>query len=189
MPKFNSFKIVNLKYSDNGRRLMSDNLISARGEHLQVEAKNSCGKTVVIQTLMQSILPLADVGRKAIDLYTIKEPVYSMIEWILDDNKTKLITGIGFERRASLESDENTSGSKSSFFKYFTFTIEEDERLGINLDNLETYKVTSKGGKYLKSLYEMEEYLKSNQRIFPEKVKIRCIPGSIEERCCPLFFA
>ena len=89
MPKFNSFKIVNLKYSDNGRRLMSDNLISARGEHLQVEAKNSCGKTVVIQTLMQSILPLADVGRKAIDLYTIKEPVYSMIEWILDDTKPK----------------------------------------------------------------------------------------------------
>lgn len=172
MPKFNSFKIVNLKYSDNGRRLMSDNLISARGEHLQVEAKNSCGKTVVIQTLMQSILPLADVGRKAIDLYTIKEPVYSMIEWILDDNKTKLITGIGFERRASLESDENTSGSKSSFFKYFTFTIEEAERLGINLENLEIYKVTSKGGKYLKSLYEMEEYLKHLKYISTEKVNV-----------------
>ena len=42
---------------------------------------------------------------------------------VLQHNKTKLITGMGFERRASLESDENTSGSKSSFFKYFTFTI------------------------------------------------------------------
>ena len=172
MPKFNSFKIVNLKYSDNGRRLMSDNLISAKGEHLQVEAKNSCGKTVVIQTLIQPIIPLADVGRKAIDLYTIKEPVYSMIEWILDDNKTKLITGIGFERKASLESDDNTSGSKSSFFKYFTFTIEEDERLGINLDNLEIYKVYSRGGKYLKSLYEMEEYIKHLKHISPDKVNV-----------------
>lgn len=158
MPRINKFKFVNFKYGES--RLLSDKIIELLGDHVQIEATNTAGKSMCIQTLIQAICPLSDVSRKFVDTYNLKEPIYVTIEWILDDDKTLLITGIGFEKRSNIDTSEYVIDKKNSMYKFFTFTIEENSFFNLNIENLEFYNKDKNGNRTLKTLSEMENYLK-----------------------------
>lgn len=135
MPLFNKYKIEHFKYGLTTDRLLSNKTMVLNGDDLQVEATNTVGKSMSIQTVIQGIRPLSDVAKPFKEVYTRKEPIYSVIEWILDDNETLLITGIGFEKKAN-SSNEEGKGNKYDLYKYFNFIIVESSELGITIDNL-----------------------------------------------------
>lgn len=170
MPKINRYKIVNFKYGTSGNRLLSDKTINLYGDHVQLEATNSVGKSMSIQTLIQAICPLADVNKKVIDIYNVKEPIYTLIEWLLDDNKTLLLTGIGFERSTSTESEEGIKDKKNNLYKYFTFVIEDTPELEFDIDTFPLHEVNSKGNKVLRSLASTEKLVKDLNPILKDKV-------------------
>lgn len=171
MPKINKYQIINFKYGMDGNRLLSDKIINLNGDHLQMEATNSVGKSMSIQTLIQAICPLSDVNKKFIDIYNVKEPIYTIIEWILDDNKTKLLTGIGFEKKSIVSLEDDVKDKKSNLYKFFTFTIEECADMNIDIENIEIYK-NENGIKTLKSLSAMDTYIKTLKTNYPDKIAI-----------------
>lgn len=160
MPKINRFQIINFRYSK-GLRLLTDKIMFLNGDSTQFEATNSVGKSMQIQTLLQSICPLVDVSKKSIDIYTVKQPVYSMIEWILNDGKTILLTGIGFERKLSVSDDETATNRKNELFKYFTFTVEYGNNANIDIENIGIIEYDSNGNKKINSLSTVENNLRN----------------------------
>ncbi|WP_099192693.1 coiled-coil domain-containing protein [Tepidibacter mesophilus] len=162
MPLINKYKIINFKYGKGVDRLLSNRTMELYGDNLQVEAENTAGKTMSIQTAIQSVCPLSNVAKPFSAIYTKKEPVYSLIEWILDDDKTLLLTGIGFERKAG-SSNEQKKERKDDLYKYFTFIIEESAEIGINIENIPLLKNNANGNKVVQSLASTEEYIKNLQ--------------------------
>lgn len=142
MPKISKYRIINFKYGheeekkngeivkdDGRRRLLSDDVITCDGEMLLVEAPNSVGKSMCIHNLFQPILPLFNVSRKTVDVFTSKKPVYVLVEWILDDGETRFQTGIGLRRKSI------TATNKKSMYDYFTFTVASKESHPLDLEN------------------------------------------------------
>ena len=162
MPLFNKYKIEHFKYGLTTDRLLSNKTMVLNGDDLQVEATNTVGKSMSIQTVIQGIRPLSDVAKPFKEVYTRKEPIYSVIEWILDDNETLLITGIGFEKKAN-SSNEEGKGNKYDLYKYFNFIIVESSELGITIDNLPFTKKFPNGNVGVQSLANIEEWLKGLQ--------------------------
>lgn len=179
MPKINRFQIINFRYSK-GLRLLTDKIMFLNGDSTQFEATNSVGKSMQIQTLLQSICPLVDVSKKAIDIYTIKQPVYSMIEWILNDGKTILLTGIGFERKLTVSDDEMATNRKSELFKYFTFTIEYGNNANVDIENIGIIEYDLNGNKKINSLSTVENNLKNLAK--SSNGKINVFPQSANSR-------
>lgn len=159
MPLINKYKIINFKYGKGSERILSNRTMELYGENLQVEAENTAGKTMSIQTIIQSICPLANVAKPFTAIYNKKEPLYSMIEWKLDDDKTLLLTGIGFEKKAGIASEDGKD-KKDDLYKYFMFTIEESPEIGIDIDSIQLLKNNDKGKKVVQSLVNTEEYIK-----------------------------
>jgi len=162
MPLFNKYKIEHFKYGLTTDRLLSNKTMTLNGDNLQVEATNTVGKSMSIQTIIQTIRPISDVAKPFKEVYIRKEPVYAAVEWILDDNETLLITGIGFERKANTPNEEGRV-NKYDLYKYFTFIIVESSELGINIDNLPLRKTLQNGSVIVQSLANMEEWLKDLQ--------------------------
>lgn len=161
MPKINRFQIINFRYSKGGLRLLTDKIMFLDGDNTQFEATNSVGKSMQIQTLLQSVCPLVDVSKKAIDIYKIKQPVYSLVEWVLNDGETLLLTGIGFERKSSSIGEESHSNKKNELFKYFTFTVEYNNNSNLTLDNLGIIEYDKDGNKKINSLSFVENKLRT----------------------------
>lgn len=159
MPLINKYKIINFKYGKGEDRLLSNRTMELYGDNLQVEAENTAGKTMSIQTIIQSICPLANVAKPFTAIYNKREPLYSLIEWQLDDDKTLLITGIGFERKAGTGSEEEKE-RKDDLYKYFMFIIEETPEIGVNIDNIPLLIKNDSGNKVVQSLSATEEYIK-----------------------------
>ena len=171
MPRINKYKIVNFRYGDKHSRLLSDRTITPLGNNVQMEATNTLGKSMSILALVQAICPLSDTGRKAIDVFTCKEPVYVAIEWLLDDDTTKLLTGIALERIST--ADEASVSKKDDLYRFFTFAIEECSDMNIDIDNLPFIKSNGPGGKdILNSTNDFEKFLVDLKKNFKGKVNI-----------------
>lgn len=172
MPLFNKYKIEHFKYGLTTDRLLSNKTMVLNGDDLQVEATNTVGKSMSIQTVIQGIRPLSDVAKPFKEVYTRKEPIYSAIEWILDDNETLLITGIGFEKKANFSNEEG-KGNKYDLYRYFNFIIVESPELDLTIENLPFTKTLPNGSSGVQSLSNIEEWLKSLQNKYGKsKVQI-----------------
>lgn len=159
MPVINKYKIINFKYGMGQERILSNRTMELYGENLQVEAENTAGKTMSIQTIIQSICPLSDVAKPFTAIYNKKEPLYSMTEWLLDDGKTLLLTGIGFEKKAGLSKEEGKE-KKDDLYKYFMFIIEESKEMEVDIDNIPLLKNNDKGIRIVQSLTASQDYIK-----------------------------
>lgn len=168
MAKLNKYKIVNFRYGEKKERLMCQDTVEFFGENTQIEATNSLGKTTTIQTILQSINPLMDIGgRKAVDLYTQTEPMFSVTEWILNDNVSKLITGVALRRKAGKD-----NVGKLGLYDLFSFTIfngVDDEY--IDIDDLNILYEDDDRTKCL-TLSQLEEKLNSFKNLYPNRVNI-----------------
>ncbi|HBY3588991.1 TPA: hypothetical protein MIW59_003503, partial [Clostridioides difficile] len=159
MPVINKYKIINFKFGMGQERILSNRTMELYGENLQVEAENTAGKTMSIQTIIQSICPLSDVAKPFTAIYNKKEPLYSMTEWLLDDGKTLLLTGIGFEKKAGSSKEEGKE-KKDDLYKYFMFIIEESKEMEVDIDNIPLLKNNDKGIRIVQPLTASQDYIK-----------------------------
>lgn len=117
MPQISKVRIVNFNYND-GKRLIADELYdfasNEKNEALNVliNLANGGGKSVLVQLMMQPIIPKAKVSGRKIESFFNKasDHCFVLLEWIKDNSKEKLMTG----------SIRNISDAIASMMKVFS---------------------------------------------------------------------
>lgn len=124
MPQISKIRIVNFHYND-GKRLIADELYDFESESkgpsdVLINLANGGGKSVLVQLMMQPIIPKAKVAGRRIESFFTKatDHCYVAIEWTLDSSKTKLMTGIAM---AASDSSADTDSDRGFQIKYYTF--------------------------------------------------------------------
>ena len=124
MPQISKFRIVNFQYND-GKRLIADELYDFESENksasdVLINLANGGGKSVLVQLMMQPVIPRARVaGRKIESFFTrASDHCYVVIEWTLDGSRMKLMTGIAM---AASDTAGDTEQDRGFQIKYYTF--------------------------------------------------------------------
>ncbi|MEA4901569.1 hypothetical protein [Desulfitobacterium sp.] len=122
MPKINRIRIANVSWE---KRIILDELYdSYDGEDMLLNLANGGGKSVLVQMMLQPILPTRRIHKRKIDDYLSKTsaPSYIMIEWKLDNSEHSFYLLTGVAMCSIGQSDEQSSRTK-----YFTFLNYYDE--------------------------------------------------------------
>jgi chromosome segregation ATPase len=124
MPQISKIRIVNFQYND-GKRLIADELFDfARGDKgpsdVLINLANGGGKSVLVQLIMQPIIPRAKVAGRRIESFFTKstDHCFVVLEWSLDNSKTKLMTGIAM---AASDAAGDPDAERGFRIKYYTF--------------------------------------------------------------------
>lgn len=125
MPKISKVRIVNFEYND-GKRLIADELYHFANRdnddalNVLINLANGGGKSVLVQLMMQPIIPKAKVAGRRIESFFTKptDHCFVMLEWQKDNSREKLLTGIAMAARNPSGEDENARGMS---VKYYTF--------------------------------------------------------------------
>lgn len=124
MPKINRIRIVNFYYNNDSRHIADETYSFYGGENALLNLANGGGKSVLIQLMLQPLIPDLKLQNRSMMSYFKKSsyPAFIMLEWLLDNDVKKdyLMTGISIAPRSS--ADEN-SGNRINFF---TFTSHYD---------------------------------------------------------------
>lgn len=144
MPKINRARIINFSYNNNNRHILDETFDFYGGENALLNLKNGGGKSVLVQTLFQPVLPkIRLMGRRIEDFFKVKKtPSFIMLEWALEDKGGYLLTGIGMARRESRTVEEGEGGID---LKYFTFTVKYREANEFDIKNIPLAKRNRKG--------------------------------------------
>lgn len=120
MPKINRVRIVNFSYNDNNRHIIDELFDFYGGENALLSLSNGGGKSVLVQAMLQPVLPKATLlGRKFGDFFAgRKTPAYIMTEWKLDDDAGYLLAGIAMTSRTGHSANEE---EETTDIRYFTF--------------------------------------------------------------------
>lgn len=159
MPQLSKVRIVNFHYND-GNRIIADELYNFSDSNNDtainalINLENGGGKSVLVQLMMQPVLPRAKASERKIESFFTKPDYnsYVLLEWIKDESKEKLLTGI------SIKPASNISEDASKTIKYYTFMAEyEDESFpysitGLELSRKENNKFISAGFEYVRTL-------------------------------------
>lgn len=154
MPSISRARIVNFYYND-GTRFIPDEIIDfcdSEGNTLDtlLDFENGGGKTVLVQLLLQPVIPRAKVQTRRIGDYFRKSSdcAYILLEWKLDRSSDHLLTGIAItSSQSSNESDENRA------VKFFTF-INHYGRTGDKYDIVNFPLSEREGGKFVPAQFE-----------------------------------
>lgn len=125
MPKIRKVRIVNFEYND-GKRLIADELYNFANRddddalNVLINLANGGGKSVLVQLMMQPIIPKAKVAGRRIESFFTKptDHCFVLLEWQKDNSSEKLLTGIAMAARNASGEDENARGMS---VKYYTF--------------------------------------------------------------------
>ena len=124
MPQITKVRIVNFLLND-GNRLIADELFDFESESKEsantlINLANGGGKSVLVQLMMQPILPKAKVQKRRIESFFTKPTDHSFVvlEWALDNSRQKLMTGIAL---AASDSSNNQDAERGVQIKYYTF--------------------------------------------------------------------
>lgn len=121
MPQINRVRIINFSYNGDKRQILDESFNFHGGENALLNMKNGGGKSVLVQVMMQPVIPLVSLQMRKIKDFFVKKklPAYVLVEWKLDDRGGYLLTGIALSNRESsgLENEETENN-----LKYFTFT-------------------------------------------------------------------
>ena len=124
MPQISKIRIVNFQYND-GKRLIADELYDFESKDtgpsdVLINLANGGGKSVLVQLMMQPIIPKAKVAGRRIESFFTKssDHCYVAIEWVLDGSKMKLMTGIAM---AASDSSRDNDQDRGFQIKYYTF--------------------------------------------------------------------
>lgn len=126
MPQISKVRIVNFNYND-GKRLIADELYDfaskEKGDALNVliNLANGGGKSVLVQLMMQPIIPKAKVAGRKIESFfnKVSDHCFVLIEWIKDNSTEKLLTGIAMSASESSATEDDSS--RGVAVKYYTF--------------------------------------------------------------------
>ena len=126
MPQISKIRIVNFNYND-GKRLIADelyDLASAQQDdarNVLINLANGGGKSVLVQLMMQPIIPKAKVAGRRIESFFTKpsDHCFVLLEWLKDNSTEKLLTGIAIATGVSSAAEDESSRGIS--IKYYTF--------------------------------------------------------------------
>lgn len=126
MPKISKVRIVNFNYND-GNRLIADELFDFANQkendalNVLINLANGGGKSVLVQLMMQPMLPKAKVAGRKIESFfnKLSDHCFVVLEWFKDDSKEKLLTGIAIAAREVAATEDEISGGMG--IKYYTF--------------------------------------------------------------------
>ncbi len=129
MPQINRVRIVNFTYND-GRRLIADELYDFSAKdgsealNVLINLANGGGKSVLVQLMLQPIIPKATVaGRKIESFFTRSgDHCFILLEWRKDESTEKLMTGIAMAASESLSKE--TEDSDKLGVRFYTFFSE-----------------------------------------------------------------
>lgn len=133
MARISKIRFINFTYNDN-RHIYDETLDFYKGEDTLLNLQNGGGKTVLVQMMMQPIVPKQRLKDRVFKSYfsNTKAPVYIMIEWILDGEQKKVMTGIGIKRILGKNiEDEGDS------IKVVTFISEYQSQSEFDIKNIE----------------------------------------------------
>jgi energy-coupling factor transporter ATP-binding protein EcfA2 len=139
MPQINRIRIINFSYNNHNRNIIDETFDFFQGEHALLSLKNGGGKSVLVQLLLQPILPKTKLmSRRVEDFFKGKKtPSYILVEWKLEDQGGYLLTGIGLANRdTQVREQDETSNS----IKFFTFTSHYREANLFDLENIPLLK-------------------------------------------------
>lgn len=158
MPRINRIRVTNIKY-DHGKKQLPDITIDANGLDTVMLLANGGGKTLLIQLIIQTILPNEKMGGRSIsDLLTSdKYTGHVVVEWLLDhtgEQKQYLCTGFCF-----------TSGiNDDQGLRYFNYYFDYQDLSGLNIKTLPLINEDSKGLRYPISYVQLKDYLKNETK-------------------------
>ena len=119
MPRINRVRIVNFSYNNDSRHILDETFDFHGGENALLNLANGGGKSVLVQLMLQPVVPGVRIqGRNIAGFFRKKKvPTYIMIEWKLDGAGGYLLTGISIASAEApgVEEEKNR-------VKYFTFT-------------------------------------------------------------------
>ena len=138
MPKISKARIVNFSYND-GKRLIADelflfdNLKGDEGHNVLINLKNGGGKSVLVQLLMQPILPKAKVANRRIESFFTRpgDHCFILLEWLKDRSPEKLLTGIAMASREASTEDDEVRGLRVKYYTFYTQYAEDDSPFSI----------------------------------------------------------
>lgn len=111
MSKLNALRIVNLNYNNNTMRI-NDETFELGGESTLLSLRNGGGKTVMVQMIMAPFVNgrYRDLKDRAFESYfTTSTPTYILTEWLLDNNSTYVLIGMGVRRKPASRDEESAS--------------------------------------------------------------------------------
>ena len=131
MPQLNKVRIVNFTYN-NGKRIIPDTCFSFQdngGKPLNtlISLANGGGKSVLVQLLLQPILPKTRLAKRKIESFFEKssDHCFVLIEWRLDNSTQRLLTGIALSAGENLAPEGEEGDSRRGMtVKYYTFLKE-----------------------------------------------------------------
>ena len=140
MPQIAKIRIVNFQYND-GNRLIADELYNFENEDQKpsdtlINLANGGGKSVLVQLMMQPIIPRAKVAGRRIESFFTKatDHCYVVAEWAKDGSRERLLTGIAM---AASDSSADTDSDRGFQIKYYTFLSEyQDDRSNYTITTL-----------------------------------------------------
>lgn len=133
MAKIGKIRFVNFTYNDN-RHIYDQTFDFYKGEDTLLNLQNGGGKTVLVQMMMQPIIPKQKLKDRLFKSYfsNSKAPVYIMIEWLLDNSAKRVLTGIGIKRIMGKNTED-----ESESLKIVTFISEYEEESRFDIRNIE----------------------------------------------------
>lgn len=154
MPSISRARIVNFYYND-GTRFIPDEIIDfcdSEGNTLDtlLDLENGGGKTVLVQLLLQPVIPRAKVQTRRIGDYFRKSSdcAYILLEWKLDRSSDHLLTGIAItSSQSSNESDENRAVKFFTFINHYGHTGDKYDIVNFPLSERE-------GGRFVPAQFE-----------------------------------
>lgn len=170
MPQLNKIRIVNFFYND-GNRLIADELYDfkntdAKAPNVLINLANGGGKSVLVQLIMQPILPKAKASGRKIESFFTKPEYHSyvLLEWQKDNSPEKLLTGISMRTASSSDKDESTMGRKVQYYTFYSeYMYDFDD------ESLSTLKLSTKeNGNFIAAEYDYIKKLSKN------KNRIKC---------------
>lgn len=140
MPQISKLRIVNFQYNS-GNRLIADELFDFESEEsvpsdVLINLENGGGKSVLVQLMLQPVIPRARVGGRKIEGNFTKstDHCYVVLEWKLDGSRMKLMTGIAM---AASDASNDPDSERGFQIKYYTFLSSYQNESGLyNIVNL-----------------------------------------------------
>lgn len=143
MPRINRVRIVNFSYNHDSRHIHDETFNFHGGENALLSLANGGGKSVLVQLLLQPVVPGIRIQNRNVAGFFHRKrlPSYIMIEWKLDEAGGYLLTGIAM---VSVESPGVEEARNR--IRYFTFT---SKYTGANAYDIANIPLVSRNGNVL----------------------------------------
>lgn len=163
MSKINKLRIVNLNYNNNSIKIV-DETFNLNGESTLLSLRNGGGKSVLVQMMTAPFVNKkyrSTADRPFSSYFTTNKATVIMVEWVLDDVNTHVMTGMLVRANQDPDSDDS--------LQINNFTVEYKKPCDIDIDNILFTKKTEKGVElksYTKCLKMLEDYKKNDRYKF-----------------------